>query len=580
MTAIGLHNNRRGTFLSRVLNGATWGQVSVSLLILAFLLAFLVWPVATVVWVAFTEKGSGLFTFANFIDFFRTDLFIRSFWNSFYVSAMAVVGASILAMPLAYFTSRFAFRGTGLIQILGFLPLIMPPFVGAVALQLFFGRNGTVNLLLDDWFGFKLGFMEGLNGVIFVQSIHYFPFILINLSAALRNVDRSMEEAAQNLGSYGFRLFRRIVFPLALPGYVAGASLVFVKVFDDLATPLLLNVKDMLAPQAYLRVTSIGIADPMGYVISVVLIVASVASMWVSSLAMRNIDYATTQRGGGGIAKRKLRPWEMALVYVVLTLIILLVLAPHFGLLLLSFATIWSFSPLPDGYTVAHYARVFGESSIYIKNTLLYASLAGLIDIVIGTAISYLVLRTKLIGVRGLDLLATAALAIPGVVLGIGYLRAFYGIPLWDGTPLASLWIVIVIALAIRRLPYALRACYAALQQISASLEEAAENLGATKASTVRRIVVPLMTGGLVAGFITSFATAAVELSATLMLVQANQDAPLAYGLYVFMQSAAGRGPGAALGVIAVVIVALSTVASQYVIERERRTKAGSTLNE
>ncbi|MBE0701876.1 MAG: iron ABC transporter permease [Bradyrhizobiaceae bacterium] len=580
MTAIGLHNNRRGTFVSRVLNGATWGQVSISLLILAFLLAFLVWPVATVVWVAFTEKGSGLFTFANFIDFFRTDLFIRSFWNSFYVSAMAVVGASILAMPLAYFTSRFAFRGTGLIQILGFLPLIMPPFVGAVALQLFFGRNGTVNLLLDDWFGFKLGFMEGLNGVIFVQSIHYFPFILINLSAALRNVDRSMEEAAQNLGSYGFRLFRRIVFPLALPGYVAGASLVFVKVFDDLATPLLLNVKDMLAPQAYLRVTSIGIADPMGYVISVVLIVASVASMWVSSLATRNIDYATTQRGGGGIAKRKLRPWEMALVYVVLTLIILLVLAPHFGLLLLSFATIWSFSPLPDGYTVAHYARVFGESSIYIKNTLLYASLAGLIDIVIGTAISYLVLRTKLIGVRGLDLLATAALAIPGVVLGIGYLRAFYGIPLWDGTPLASLWIVIVIALAIRRLPYALRACYAALQQISASLEEAAENLGATKASTVRRIVVPLMTGGLVAGFITSFATAAVELSATLMLVQANQDAPLAYGLYVFMQSAAGRGPGAALGVIAVVIVALSTVASQYVIERERRTKAGSTLNE
>jgi len=579
MTAISLHNNRRGTFVSRVL-GATWGQISIALLILTFLLVFLVWPVATVVWVAFTEKGSGVFTLANFVDFAKTDLFIRSFWNSLYVSVMAVVGASMLAMPLAYFTSRFAFRGAGLIQILGFLPLIMPPFVGAVALQLFFGRNGTVNLLLNDWFGFKLGFMEGLNGVIFVQSIHYFPFILINLSAALRNVDRSMEEAAQNLGSYGFRLFRRIVFPLALPGYVAGASLVFVKVFDDLATPLLLNVKDMLAPQAYLRVTSIGIADPMGYVISVVLIVASVASMWVSSLATRNIDYATTQRGGGGIAKRKLRPWEMAFAYMLLTFIILLVLAPHVGLLLLSFATIWSFSPLPDGFTVAHYARVFGESSIYIKNTMLYASLAGVIDIVIGTAISYLVLRTKLFGARGLDLLATAALAIPGVVLGIGYLRAFYSIPLWDGTPLASLWIVIVIALAIRRLPYALRACYAALQQISVSLEEAAENLGATKASTVRRIVVPLMTGGLVAGFITSFATAAVELSATLMLVQANEDAPLAYGLYVFMQSASGRGPGAALGVIAVVIVALSTVASQYVIERDRRAKAGSNSNE
>jgi iron(III) transport system permease protein len=551
---------------------ATPGQIALALGIAAFLALFLVWPTATVIYVAFTEKGGGAFTLVNFADFFRTDLFLRSFWNSLYVSAMAVVGASVLALPLAYITSRFAFRGTVLIQTLGFLPLIMPPFVGAVAMQLFFGRNGSFNLLLDDWFGFKIPFMDGLNGVIFVQSIHYFPFILINLSAALRNIDSSMEEAAQNLGASGFRLFRRIVFPLAMPGYIAGASLVFVKVFDDLATPLLLNVKDMLAPQAFLRVTSIGIADPMGYVISVVLIVASVAAMAASALATRGIDYSTVQRGGGGLARRALRPFESVLAYLTVTLILLLVLAPHAGLLLLSFSTIWSFSPLPDGFTVAHYARIFGESSLYIKNTLIYASLAGLIDVVLGTAIAYLVLRTKLIGRDALDWAASAALAVPGIVLGIGYLRAFYGVRLWDGTPLASLWIVIVLALAIRRLPYALRACYAALQQISVSLEEAAENLGATKLRTVRRIVMPLMMGGILAGFVTSFATAAVELSATLMLVQSNSDAPLAYGLYVLMQSAAGRGPGAALGVIAVVLVAACTILSHLVIERGRAT--------
>jgi len=555
---------------SRGRMSATPGQMALALGIAAFLAVFLIWPAATVIWVAFTEKGGTAFTLVNFLDFVRTDLFVRSFWNSLYVSAMAVVCASILALPLAYITSRFTFRGTVLIQTLGFLPLIMPPFVGAVAMQLFFGRNGSVNLLLDDWFGFKIAFMDGLNGVIFVQSIHYFPFILINLSAGLRNIDSAMEEAAQNLGASGFRLFRRIVFPLAMPGYVAGASLVFVKVFDDLATPLLLNVKDMLAPQAYLRVTSIGITDPMGYVISVVLIVASVSAIALSALATRGTDYATVQRGGGGLARRALRPWESAMAYAVVTLILLLVLAPHAGLLLLSFATIWSFSPLPDGYTAAHYVRVFSESSLYIKNTLIYASLAGLIDVVIGTAIAYLVLRTRLVGRNALDWAASAALAIPGVVLGIGYLRAFYGLQLWDGTPLAALWIVIVLALAIRRLPYALRACYAALQQISVSLEEAAENLGATKARTVRRIVVPLMTGGILAGFITSFATAAVELSATLMLVQSNSDAPLSYGLYVFMQSAAGRGPGAALGVIAVVLVAACTILSHVIIERGR----------
>ena len=552
---------------------ATPGQIALALAIAAFLLLFLGLPVGTVLYVAFTEKGTSNFTLVNFYDFVRTELFMRSLWNSFYVSAMSVVWASVFALPLAYLTTRFVFRGAMLVQTLGFLPLIMPPFVGAVAMQLFFGRNGSINLLLDDWFGFKIGFMEGLNGVIFVQSVHYFPFILINLSAALRNIDRAMEEAAQNLGSSGFRLFRRIVFPLALPGYLAGASLVFVKVFDDLATPLLLNVKDMLAPQAYLRVTSIGIADPMGYVISVVLIVASVIAMWLSALALKGRDYATTQRGGGGLARRVMTPWEAVLGYGVVILILALVLAPHLGLLLLSFATIWSFSPLPDAFTTAHYARVFGESSVYIKNTLIYATLAGGIDIVLGVAIAYLVLRTKLIGREWLDWAASAALAIPGVVLGIGYLRTFYGVTLPDGTPLASLWITIVLALAIRRLPYALRACYAALQPISVSLEEAAENLGATKARTVRRVVVPLVAGGILAGFVTSFSTAAVELSATLMLVQSNSDAPLAFGLYVFMQSAAGRGPGAALGVVAVLLVALCTFISHLIIERSQKAK-------
>ncbi|MGJ7043269.1 iron(III) transport system permease protein [Shinella sp. BE166] len=547
------------------------GQVLAVTLIALFLAIFLVIPAGTVIYTAFTEKGTGALTAVNFVDFFNTDLFRRSFFNSVYVSAMSVVWASAIALPLAVLTTRFEFRGALVIQTLGFVPLIMPPFVGAVAMQLLFGRNGTVNLLLNDWFGIRIPFMEGLNGVIFVQSLHYFPFILINLSTSLRNIDRSMEEAAQNLGSSGMRLFRRIVFPLAMPGYLAGASLVFVKVFDDLATPLLLNVKDMLAPQAYLRVTSVGLTDPMGYVISVILIVVSIFAMWLSAVAMRGKDYSTTQRGGGGLSRRKLGLRESIVAYGVVGLILLLVLSPHIGLLMLSFATVWSFSPLPDAVTLAHYGRVFGESSIYIKNTLIYATLAGLIDVVVGGAIAYLVLRTKIVGRRWLDWAATSALAIPGVVLGIGYLRTFYGVSLPDGTPLATLWIMVVLALAIRRLPYALRACYAALQQVSESLEEAAENLGATKQRTIRRIVLPLMTGGLLAGFVTSFSTAAVELSATLMLIQSNSDAPLAYGLYVFMQSPAGRGPGAALGVIAVVMVALCTLLSHYVIERRQK---------
>ena len=567
-------STRQGIFRLDIksLKTIKWGPGIVASLIGVFLLIVLVMPVAKVMYVAFQDPNSGALTINNFIDFFNAALFRESFVNSFYVASMSVVFATLIAMPLAYFTTRFNFAGSNLIQTLGMIPLIMPPFVGAVAMQLFFGGNGSVNLLLDEHFGFTVPFMEGLNGVILVQSVHFFPFILINLSASLNNIDRSMEEAALNLGSRGMRLFRRIVFPLAMPGYIAGASLVFLKVFDDLGTPLLLNVNNMLAPQAYLRITSVGISDPIGYVISVILVVFSLFSMWVSFLAMKGKDYATAQKGGGGLLRRDLKSWEKTGCYAVITLILLFVLAPHTALGLLSVATIWSYSPLPDGYTFDHYIEVFETANQFITNTMLYAGLAALIDIILGTAIAYIVWRTGIWGRKALDLVAMGALAIPGVVIGIGYLRMFYDINLpFSDIPMATWWGIMVIALAVRRLPYALRACVAALQQVSLSLEEAAESLGANKWSTIKRVVIPLMTGGILAGFVTSFATAAVELSATIMLVAKEGDAPLAYGIYVFMQSAAGRGPGAALGIIAVVIVGVGTYASHVIIERTKK---------
>ncbi|MGE4110021.1 MAG: ABC transporter permease, partial [Burkholderiales bacterium] len=324
------------------LASAQRGPILTGLMIALFLLLFLAIPVVQVIFVAFQDPGTGQFTVVNFVDFFGNALFRESFFNSFYVASVSVVIASIISMPLAYFTTRFNFGGAVLIQTLGVIPLIMPPLVGAVAMQLLFGSNGSVNLLLDQWFGFKIPFMEGLNGVIFVESIHYFPFILINLSAALANIDRSMEESAQNLGASGLRLFRRIVLPLAMPGYIAGAALVFIKVFDDLGTPLLLNVNTMLAPQAYLRISSIGISDPMGYVISVILIAISLLALWISLRALKGKDYATVQKGGGGLMRRDLRPWEKAGCYAVVILVLALVLSPHLGLLLLSFGTIWS----------------------------------------------------------------------------------------------------------------------------------------------------------------------------------------------------------------------------------------------
>ena len=196
--------------------------------------------------------------------------------------------------------------------------------------------------------------MDGLNGVIFVEALHYFPFILMNLVVALSNIDSAMEESAQNLGASGFRLFRRIVFPLAMPGYIAGASLVFVKVFDDLGTPLVLNVTNMLAPQAYLRITSIGHrgpdrlrdqrADDRVFAVRAVGLRPRPQGPRLRDAAARRLESREAQAHAlaGG---RSPTPGS--------ALVLLLVLSPHLGILLLSFAKVWSFSVLPDAYTLA-----------------------------------------------------------------------------------------------------------------------------------------------------------------------------------------------------------------------------------
>ncbi len=546
--------------------GNSRGAFAAVILIAAFLFFSLILPVGTVVRAAFTN-ADGSFTLAHMGGLFTTGVLREAFFNSLFVAAMAALGASVIALPLAYLTSRFSFRGAGLAYTLGVLPLVMPPFVGAVAMQTIWGKNGTVNLLLKEWLGVRVPFLEGLGGVIFVEALHYFPFILINVSTALASLDGAMEEAAMNLGAKGFRLFRRVVLPLVLPGYAAGALLVFVKVFDDLGTPLMLDEKLLLAPQAYLRITNVGVDDPLGYVISAALVALSLAALWLSQRVLRGRDYATAQRGGSGVARFPLRGWRAVAAYAWVILTLLVVLSPHLGLLLMSFAKVWSFTVLPDPWTAGHYATVLEDAPQLLSNTLFYCGIAAGADALLAAVIAYLMLRTNAPGRGLLDFLASASLAVPGVVLGIGYLRMFKGVDVpWTQTAVLSTWLAITLAFSVRRLPYALRSCVAALQQVHPSMEEAAQNLGASRPRALRRVVIPLMLGGIVAGGVTAFVTAAVELSVVIVLISSAAQAPVALGIYNYFQSATGRGPGAALGMIAVLIVALGTWLSQRLL--------------
>lgn len=534
-------------------------QSLIFLILFALLFIFILYPLIRILHVAFTEESH--FSLAHFINFFERSLFKESFLNSLIAGLMAVFFGSLISLPLAFFTIKYDFKGKTLIQTLGVLPLVLPPYVGAVALQLILGRSGMLNLLLLKWFGTSIPFMEGLKGVILVQTLHYFPFIFLNASASLANVDPSLEEAAENMGAHGWSLFRKVTLPLMMPGYVAGALLVFIKVIDDLATPLILNYTKMLAPQAYLRVTTIGIEDKAGYVICVIMVILSFLSLWAAMKFLSLSEYAMVQRGGTGIPiSKRIGGIKLILVWAFSIFVLGISLLPHLGIFLLSFAKAWSFSILPRAYTLNHYIEIFYRSPHFVKNTLLYCLLSAGIGVLLGSFIAFLLIRGRIFGKGLLDAVAMMPLAIPGVVLATGYLRVFHGTPLpLIHQPLTSLWIILVIAYTARRLPYTLRACYAAIQQIHISLEEAALNLGANRRRTFFKITFPMMAGGLIAGGLLAFITSSVELSSTIMLVPRMEYGPLSYGIYIYMQSAVGRGPGAALGVVAIMLVAIGT---------------------
>ena len=533
------------------------GQIAMFGALLALLGVFVAYPLIRVLAVA--VMGPDGPTLVHLGNFFRRALFLEATVNTFVAGAAAVLFGSLIALPLALLLARCDFPGRALVQTLAVLPLVIPPFVGAVAFQQVLGRSGVVNLALLDLAGVSVPFMDGLTGVVLVQTLHYFPFILINTAAALAGIDPAAEEAAQTLGCHGWRLFVRVTLPLALPGYVAGALLTFIRVIDDLGTPLMLNYPKLLAPQAYLRVTTVGMNDVDGYVICVILVAISLLALWGAKALLGRGEWASLARGPERVPRR-LTGARAAGAWALASLLLGVALLPHAGIVVLSFSKVWSFSYLPTRWTLDNYGEILVRAPHFVWNTVRYAVLAAGIDVVLGAAIAWLLLRTRLPGRGLLDTIATVPLAVPGVVLAIGYLRVFHGwrVPGVEA-PLTSLWIILVIAYAVRRLPYTVRAAYATLQQLHVSMEESAQSLGAPPRRTFRRITLPLMARGLVAGGLIAFVTSAVELSSTILLVPRIELGPLSYGIYVYMQSAVGRGAGAALGVVAIVLVFAGT---------------------
>ncbi len=542
-------------------------------LIWAFLILFLVYPLGRIFYDAVTDEA-GRWTLANFHEFFTDRFYLRSLWHSLILGVATVITSSVLGFAVAFLLVRFDFVGRNLFSYLTMIPIISPPLVGVLGFTFILGRAGTVNVLLMDLFDMPkpVNFLYGIHGVVLVETLHLFPMITLNVVDALGKVDPSLEEAAESVGARGWSKFWRVTLPLTTPGYVAGALLVFIWTFSDFATPLVLGVQDLLAPQAYLNIVQF--VDRrifrMGIVISVLMVLLAILFLLVARHYVAIKDYSSLSYTR--IARRRLSPGKQGLVVGFLSFLLLLSFIPHIGVMLASIGKGWALTPLPVAYTLQYYERVIVETPKYIMNSFLYSGLAVVICIAVGVPIAWLLGRSTVPGRGALDAINTLILAVPGTAIGIAYIRAFhFDLPGFD-RGLTSFWIIMPLVLAVRRLPYTVRGSYASLLLVHRSLEEAASSVGASGPRTFKDVTLPLIWKGILVGSLFSFMTSLQEASAVLFLALGGWES-ITNGIFAFY-IAGSANEAAALGVILILVAAISVA----IINRMAGTRMGGVF--
>jgi iron(III) transport system permease protein len=559
-------------------NRTAWILFSVLTLLLGTL--FLV-PVGQVILGGFRVHGE--WTGRYLAGVFRNPIYAEGLLNSFALATGSTILAVLLALPLAWLAHRFDFRGRTLLTAVVLVPLILPPFVGAIGLMQMLGPYGALNALFGlgpvDWLG-----QSRYLGVVLLQALALYPIIYLNVSAALANVDPAMEEAAANLGCHGWRTFRRITLPLIMPGLFAGATLVFIASFTELGTPLMLNYTRCAAVQVYDELKEIS-ASPFPYALVTVVLTTSVLLYAASKLLFGRRAYAMQAKTAVAHVARGVTGWRAALVALPFVLVSLFALLPHLGVVLTSFSApgAWYRTTVPEVFTLGNFDAALGHAMTLdgIRNSLVFSSLAVVINLLLGVAIAWVVVRSTL-PVRGvLDALAMLPLAVPGLVMAFGFLAIgnwIANLPAVHASPgLAAIvdirvnpTLFLVVSYAVRRLPYMVRAAVAGLQQTSVTLEEAAANLGATPLRVMRRVTAPLIAANLIAGVLLAFAFSMLEVSDSLILAQKMEYYPITKTIFeLFQLVGEGRYLAAALGVWAMVFLAVTIVGSSLLLGRK-----------
>ncbi|MBR5970025.1 MAG: iron ABC transporter permease [Lachnospiraceae bacterium] len=485
----------------------------VKIMVFAIFLLFLIWPFSSIITNAFkSSKAEGLTT-ANFERFFTKKYYSGALWNSIGISLVPTVFAVILGVPMAYLMTRYNVWGKKLWHILAILSLMSPPFLGAYAWIMMFGRAGSVTTFLAQY-GISIPTIYGFGGISTVLTLKLYPYIYMYTSGAMESIDSSLEECAENLGSGKLRRFFTVTMPVVTPSITAGALVVFMSALADFGTPMLLGGSEfrtlpVLIYNEYLSET--GGNGNLASAISIIIVIITVLMLavqkgWVSRRNYMMSALRPPQEIEVHGVKRFLVTLPVFLISFVSFLPQIIVCASSFQHT--------NYSSFTGGFTFENYEGLGSRLWTALSNTFTYSLIAMVFIVIIGILFAYMVVRKK--GKTGgiLDMLLMAPYVIPGSVLGLCYIVTFNVKPLI----LTGTATIIIISYVIRKLPYTVRSASAFLMQMDPSVEEASINLGVPPMRTFWKVTARLMLPGVFSGAILSWVTCINELSCSIML--------------------------------------------------------------
>ncbi len=506
---------------------------------------------------------------------------ITGLFNSFKIACGTTLVATLIALPLSILSANYKFPGKRLFNAIVLVPMILPPFVGAIGMRAFLGRAGSLNALL----GADLDILGDakLLGVILVQALALYPIVFLNASAALANLDPALNEAAENLGAGPWRRLFRITLPLVRPGLFAGATIVFIWSFTELGTPLMFGYNEVTPVQIFSGLKEVE-SSARPYVLTAIMLTVAVVLYLLGKVVFGGKGYAMYSKASRASAEKQLSGVAAWGATAAFALVCLVAVMPHLGVIFTSVSVPgqWYGTVLPTSYTGAHYREALGSPDSFqsITNSLKLAASAMLLDCVLGVLVAYLIVRTTVRGRAILDALCMLPLAVPGLVMAFGYVAMSLQWPFGPGGPLAGFASIIaadpnpvpflIVAYATRRLPYIVRSTVAGLEQTSGELEEAAVNLGAGRLTAMRRVILPLILANLIAGGLLVFSFSMLEVSDSLLLAQQTGDYPVTKQIWAFMDRL-GDGPyiASAMGVWGMALLTVTIFASSALLGKK-----------